>query len=125
MRNHKEISLFGCNLKLFERDAEDVLEWIEMQSKIPDGLAGNLLYWLIAIEDALKLNKRNPPWWKFWKKIEARRFNEKLTAKYIRSHLSIREITAIFEQCLKLDGYEITDNKKKVVSRSVGKSQEQ
>lgn len=111
MRKSKDIRLFGIDLKLYERDAIDVLEWVEMQDNIPEGLSGNLMNWLICIEDSLKYNRIKKSW-KVWKWKNARRYNEKLSAKYLRANLTVRELADIFEAQLLLDGYEL--DKKKV-----------
>ena len=109
----EEIELFGEKLLLSERTARDSNKLTLFSAdKIGKSYPDLLLESAIAIEDALKINWINLPWYKFLKK---RSYKKKFNKLNIIASFPASMIFDTAKRIAILEGYNEDDEKKKMI----------
>lgn len=135
MAKREEVRLFGETLWISERNASDVLTWVELSGQIdPNSLVDTITMAAACIEMALASNIKEPPerppFWRFYKlrayyaeRRAVLAFNEKLTMAFIQDNMPTSDIFELSNKVLKMEGFDMpedgqADSKKKPTTSS-------
>lgn len=110
MRNREKVTIKGQELFLYERNAKDVLDILELiKSKEEFDMTENIFVNVQVLLSSLRPNFDSLKWFQILKRFKLKKM---FTYKWFANNLSISEISSLSLIVSRLEG---ADNKKKVV----------